>query len=1210
MHFIRSVERNFNAALFFNMKEKFLHFYLAAAAIIFLQGCKERNHVLFKKLSSANTGVSFSNTIIENDSVNILTYYYCYNGGGVGAADFNNDGLQDIFFTGNMVSSKLYLNKGKMQFKDVTTIAGLTTDDWIMGVSAVDINNDGWMDIYLNVAGPGHKRKHHNLLFINQGVKNGDISFKEDASGYGLADSSFCVQSAFFDYDRDGDLDMYLLTNDVDGVEKTFVNPATYPITRGVTVDRLYENVGDSTGHPFYKDVSKQAGITEEGYGLGLAIDDFNGDGWPDVYAANDFMPNDHLLINQKNKTFKECAAQNMRHQSYNGMGVDIADINNDSRPDIMVLDMLPENNERRKTMIARGDYENFEMRQKAGYADEYMRNTLQLNQGTDASGITYFSDIAQLAGLHATDWSWSVLLTDFDNDGLRDCYVTNGFAKNITDLDFTSYNADNNTFGTTEDKFRRTRDLLGKLKGVHLSNYIFRNKGNLAFDNMTDDWGITNNSYSNGAAYADLDNDGDLDLITNNINKEAFIHENIENNNKNRNNYLKVALQGSDKNINGIGASVILYCGNDKFYSYCSPVKGYLSSMNGPLGFGLGKHTFIDSIRIKWADGKGQTIKNVRANQQLKIEYKSSRSLPPGKAVEQTIFTNANDRYNIRYRHAENEYNDFNDESLLPKLYSRKGPGIAVGDIDNEYGLDFFIGGSTGNAGTLFIQTKNGRFAEKKINLEDAKYEDIGSLFFDADNDGDADLYVVSGGNEFKNMPGAYQDRLYINDGKGNFAKNQQSLPEIPSSGSSVVAADFDKDGDIDVFRAGANFPGSYPVSPRSYLLKNENGKFVDITNQVASELMNPGMITSAVWSDFDNDGWIDLIVVGEWMPPSFFKNEKGNFINVTKQTGLSNVNGWWNSIYPADIDNDGDIDYVVGNMGTNIDYKPAKNQPVELFYYNFNSTATPQPVLSCYMKDESEEKKRYPFAYRDDLFRVMPSLKKKFWNYETYSKATLDEVFKEDELSKAKYYKADLFESCIIKNNGNGKFSISPLPSEAQLSCINGIMATDFDKDGNTDLIATGNLHSTEVVYGWLDASLGLLLKGDGKGNFKPVPASGSGLLLHGDMKSLAYLYDKSGNNVILAAANSDSLKVLSPSVKSPPKILYAHPLDEYAEITDANGKKTKQEFYYGSGYLSQSARAIEINNKIKYIKVVDSKGNKREMSFGQSDIVKLQQ
>ncbi|MHA4811386.1 VCBS repeat-containing protein [Flavitalea flava] len=1180
------------------MKEALRHFYLSLLVLL-PAACKQGNHLLFTRLSAGNTGVSFSNTITENDSVNILSYYYCYNGGGVGIADFNNDGLQDIFFTGNMVSSKLYLNKGKMQFGDITAAAGLTTHDWIMGVSVVDINNDGWMDIYLSVAGPGRMGRHHNLLFINQGGVNGNITFKEDAAGYGLADTSFCVQSAFFDYDRDGDLDMYLMTNDVDGVEKSFVNPAAYPVTRGKTVDRLYENIGDSAGHPFYKEVSAKAGITEEGYGLGLAIDDFNGDGWPDVYVANDFMPNDQLLINQRNKTFRECAAQSMRHQTYNGMGVDIADINNDGKPDIMVLDMLPANNERRKTMIARSDYENFSMRKKAGYVDEYMRNTLQLNQGVNAKGIVYFSDIAQMAGVNATDWSWSVLLCDFDNDGMRDCYVTNGFAKNITDLDFLSYNADNNTFGTAEDKIKRTRDLLGKLKGIHVSNYIFRNNGNLAFDDMTDAWGIRNASYSNGAAYADLDNDGDLDLITSNINEEAYIYENKENKEKNKNNYLGITLKGSESNINAFGTSVVLYCGKDNFYTYYMPVRGYLSSMAGPLCIGIGRHSIVDSVKIIWPDGRGQTIKNVKANQRLEISYKTSLSPQPGNVAAQPLFFNAGDRYTIHYRQIENEYNDFNDELLLPRSYSRKGPGIAVGDVDNKDGLDFFIGGSSGNAGSLFTQNANGTFVEKKINLQDANCEDMGVLLFDADNDGDADLYVVSGGNEFKKIPGAYQDRLYLNDGKGNFTKSQPALPGMVSSGSCVIGADFDKNGDIDLFRGGGNSPGSYPESPRSYLLKNEKGRFVDVTAEVAPALMNIGMVTSAVWSDFDNDGWVDLIVVGEWMSPVFLKNNKGKFVDVTGQTGLHAVNGWWNSIYPVDINNDGKMDYIVGNMGTNVDYRPAKNEPVELFYNKFNGSTKAQPVLSCYMANETGRKERYPFAYRDDLFRVIPSLKKKYWNYDSYSKSGLEEVFKADELSGAAHYRADIFESCILINRGNGKFSISPLPAAAQISCINGILAIDADKDGNMDLILSGNSHSNEVVYGWMDASLGLVLKGDGKGNFKPLPATVSGLFLQGDMKSLACLYDKGGHEVILAAANADSLRVLCPAQKSG-RIVYARPLDVYAEITYRNGKMSRQEFYYGAGYLSQSARAVEINEQVKSLDIIDSKGKRRKVEL----------
>jgi hypothetical protein len=994
---------------------------------------------------------------------------------------------------------------------------------------------------------------------------------------------------------------MYLMTNDVDGVEKTFINPAAYPVTRGQTVDRLYENIGDSAGHPVYRNVSKQAGVTEEGYGLGLAVDDLNGDGWPDVYVANDFMPNDQLLINQRNKTFKESARESMRHQTYNGMGVDIADINNDGKPDIMVLDMLPQDNGRRKTMIAKTDYQSFSLRKKAGYVDEYMRNTLQLNQGTDNKGITYFSDIAQLAGVNATDWSWSVLLADFDNDGFRDAYITNGFPKNITDLDFLAYNADNNMFGGVENKIRKTKELLSKLKGINVSNYIFRNTGNLCFEDRTAAWGLKAISYSNGAAYADLDNDGDLDLVTNNIDKEAFVYQNHENDRKDKNNYLELSLKGSKKNINAIGARVILYCGKDSFYSYNSPVRGYLSSMATPLTIGLGRRATIDSLSIRWPDGKGQIMRNIRVNQHLTISWQTSSDAPlPQNTSAPAIFENVGDRYSIHYQHNGNDNNPPIDELMLPRLYSRKGPGISVGDIDNKDGPDFFIGGTSGHAGSLFVQDPDGRFTEKKINPEDAGYEDMGSLLFDADNDGHVDLYVVSGGNNRRDSPGVYQDRLYLNDGKGNFTRSVQSLPVTASSGSCVVGADFDKDGDIDLFRGGGTSPGSYPTAPRSYLLKNEGSKFVDVTADLAPALLNIGMVTSAIWTDFDNDGWIDLVVVGEWMSPVFLKNEKGRLVDISRQTGLANTRGWWNSIYAADIDNDGNIDLIVGNMGTNIDYRPAKDQPLELFYSKFNGSARAEPVLSCYMLNAAGKKERFPLHFRDDLVRVIPSLKKKYWNYETYGKAGLDNLFKTGELSGAAHWQADLFESCILKNNGKGKFSILYLPQQAQLSCINGILPVDFDHDGKVDLIVTGNSHADEVVYGWMDASLGLLLKGDGKGSFIPQPAPVSGLFLSGDMRSLACLYGRDGQQMILAASNSDSLTVLGPVKRASARIFFANPLDVYAIIEYQDGHKTKQEFYYGGGYLSQSARAFEITGSMKKVEVTDSKGYKREISL----------
>ncbi len=1182
------------------MKKNFLFIWF-----LLILGCltscdsDEKNSRLFKKLSSDHTGIKFSNEIIANDSINILDFYYCYNGGGVGIGDVNNDGLQDVFFGGNVASSRLYLNEGDMEFTDITETANITTEDWIMGVSLVDINSDGLLDIYLSVAGPEKITDFKNLLYINQGINSDGIpSFLEQAEEYGLADNSFSIQAAFLDYDGDGDLDMFLLTNGVDASDKMVIHPKGFPITQGLTKDRLYKNIGtsDSLGHPYYTEVSEETGIKLEGYGLGVAVDDLNDDGWPDIYVANDFLPNDMMYINQRDGTFLESSFQSQRHQSHNGMGVDIADINNDLSPEILVMDMLPKSNSRRKSMMGGTNYDAFLRKREYSYVPQFMQNTLQLNLGKDTEGVTHFSDIAQLVGIHDTDWSWAPLMADFNNDGYKDIYITNGYVKDVTDLDFINYGGSSAMFGP-----KAKQDAMDLVKGVKVSNFLFKNSGNLEFEDASESWGIDIPSYSNGAAYADLDNDGDLDIVVNNINDEAFIFENLSNRLLENSNFLQLKIKGSKNNTSGIGAKVTIHMDNTSQYYYHSQVKGYLSSIHTPIHFGIGEKSFIDSLKITWSDGKSQIVKNIQANQILELDHQEAGLNDVARDEKKDIiFREANEEYGIFFKHTENNHNDFADDPLLHRLYSRGGPGIGVGDVNSNNRQDFFIGGSTGTAGSLFLQAKDGTFTKKKMEISEFASEDMGVLFFDSDNDGDLDLYVVSGGSEFKKGAEEYQDRLYINDGAGNFSRNIKALPEMISSGSCVVGADYDKDGDIDLFVGGMYSPGEYPTAPRSFLLENQNGTFIDATEEKANELASIGLVTSAVWTDFDNDGWIDLIVVGEWMPITFFQNQQGKLVNITEKTGLQHTNGWWNSIYPTDIDNDGDIDYIVGNMGLNIDYRPTPEYPLHLFAYDYNEDGKTDPLLFQYQKNKENEQELVPFHRRNDFLDQLRNFGKKFPNYGKYANAQLTDVISQDQIDKANKFTAERFESSIVENKGNGKFTIRPLPIEAQISSINGIYSEDFDNDGNMDLVIAGNSYASEIQYGWQDASLGLYLKGDGHGNFQPIMSQSSGLFLNKDIKGFSALHNTKGGKVLLAAANSDSLIALTPNMSPINEVIWARPLDSYAEILYRDGTKRKKEFYYGAGYLSQSSRSIEISDKIESISIVDSKGNRRIVQF----------
>ena len=868
----------------------------------------------------------------------------------MGIGDFNNDGLQDIYFAGNLVSNKLYLNKGNLKFQDITKEAKVDGEGrWCKGVSVVDINNDGWMDIYLCVTMNHDPKKRRNLLYVNQGLdKNGIPVFKEMAKEYGLDDTTSSTMADFFDYDNDGDLDMYLTVNQIvpgnnPSLFRPIITDGSYPST-----GRLYRNDWDPVlKHPVFHDVTKQAGLTIEGYGHGATIADFNKDGWKDIFVSNDFISNDLLYINNHDGTFTDKAASYFKHTSANGMGQDVIDINNDGLSDVVELDMNPEDNYRKKMMMGSNSYQTYINSDLYGYQYQYVRNTLQLNQGprvnsNDSIGDPIFSDIGFFSGISQTDWSWCPLVTDFDNDGFRDIIITNGFPRDVTDHDFISFRQRSSQIASKEFT-------LAQIPQVKLHKYAFHNNGDLTFTDVSTAWGLNTLTFSNGAAYADLDNDGDMDVIVNNINDEATVYENTSMNNpKNHPHYLAVKLNGDSLNVNGLGCLIELHYGGKQQTYEQTPYRGYLSTMQIEPHFGLGNVSIIDSLIIKWPDGKQQLLQHVAANQTITINKRDAHefySLALPAFDKNALFKEVTDSVNIHYVHKAKDFIDFNIQRLLPHKFSEYGPSLAVGDIDGN-GLDDIVsGGSFNYSAQLFLQQPNGKFIQKSLlkgkDTLNKNREDEGLLLFDADGDGDLDLYIASGGFEGKHDTPSYQDKLYINDGKGNFTEDSSALPQNFTSKFCVRAIDYDKDGDLDLFVSGRVDPGNYPKPVSSFIFRNDskNGhiKFTDVTESVAPALKNIGLVCDALFTDFDNDGWQDLILAGEWMPVTFLKNDKGVFKNVTSASGISNNIGWWNTIVSGDFDNDGDMDYIVGNLGQNSFYKASDQYPVSIIAKGF---------------------------------------------------------------------------------------------------------------------------------------------------------------------------------------------------------------------------------------------------------------------------------
>ena len=1171
-----------------------------------LIACQSKKEGLFTKLSPNKTGITFSNRIIENDTMNILTFEYVYNGGGVAVGDFNNDGLTDVYFTANTSSNKLYLNKGDFKFEDITSIAGVDGQGkWTSGVALVDVNNDNKLDIYVCATVRNSSQLRANLLYINQGVDKNNIPvFKEMAKDYGIADTTHTTNAAFFDYDNDGDLDLYLLVNEMDN--NLFPNKYHDKIKDGSSrrTDRLYRNDGPITSRGGgFKDVSKEAGILIEGYGLGLNICDINQDGWKDIYVTNDFLTNDLLYINNQDGTFTNQADYYFKHTSYSAMGNDISDINNDGLPDVIALDMMPKTNERKKMMIPANSYNTYNNNEKFKYQHQYPRNTLQLNRGKDArTGQPVFSEIGLLAGIAQTDWSWTPMVTDFDNDGFRDMIITNGFPRDVTDQDFISYR--NEVYSLMTKK-----DLLDYVPSIKLKNFAYKNKGNLQFEEVTEAWGITQPDFSSGAAYADLDNDGDLDYIVNNINDSASIYRNnLIQQKPEESNYLRVKFKGNKDNVMGLGAWVeIRYSGQKQVYEH-TPYRGYLSSVEPIAHFGLGKNKQIEELKITWQSGKLQVLKNVKTNQVLILDEKNATQSVDSDQLStkssKLLFKDITDSLNVGYQHQELDIVDFNAQILLPHKLSQYGPALAVGDINGDGLEDIFVGGAAQYKGKFLIQDKSGRFSVKDLlpgeEGKSKESEDMGVLFFDADNDNDLDLYIVSGSYEHKSDSPALYDRFYVNDGKGNFNLEEGAIPKFALSGSCVRAADFDQDGDLDLFVGGRVKPLAYPTPVSSYLLRNDssNGKikFTDITTASAKDLQNIGMICDAIWTDFDNDGWTDLMLAGEWMPLTFLKNEKGKLKKV--ETKLDSKVGWWNSIVAGDFDNDGDMDYVAGNLGMNSLCRISDTHPISIYGKDFNGDSNYDAIPTVFYVNNNGEYKEFPYNSRDDLAKQLIQTKKRFQNYAKFAEATIDQILTPEELKDALVLRANWMQTSYIENKGNGVFEIKELPIDAQVAPVYGMIVQDFDMDGNLDVLMTGNDYGSDVAVGRYDAFNGLLLIGNGKGGFNPVLTEKSGYCVSGDSKSLVRFVNSNGKLITIASQNRDILKFFE--YKGPVKKVGLLPTETTIILKLKNGKTRREEIPYGSSFLSQSSHTLILTSDILSAEAIDSKGRKRKLEL----------
>ena len=1172
-----------------------------------------RSDTLFQRIPSSQSGITFNNEIQENDTVNPLNIVNIYNGGGVGIGDFNNDGLPDIFFSGNMVPCRLYLNKGHFHFEDITEKAGVEgLGRWARGVSIVDINNDGLPDIYICNTIYKDSLRRRNILYVNQGVdKDGVPHFKDMAAEYGLDIHVQSTMASFFDYDNDGDLDMYLTVNEASNGN----NPSDFVHRNNSgaapSIGRLYRNDMDPVlGHPVFHDVSKEAGMIYEGFGHSATICDINQDGWKDIYVSDDFLSNNILYVNNHDGTFTNRSKEYFKHTSFNSMGQDVTDINNDGRPDVVELDMNPEDNYRKKMMLGANStytYQNFDL---YGYQYQYVRNTLQVNQGPsvgqdDSVGIPAFSEVGFMSGISQTDWSWTPVIADFDNDGFRDLVITNGFPRDVSDHDFNAYRQKSNgLIGTTA--------LIDLIPQIKLHNYGFHNNGDLGFTDVTSDWGLSLPTFSNGAVAVDLDNDGALDFVINNINDQALVYRNTSRDRDTaQTHFLNIRFKGNPQNRDGIGAIASIYYDHGKQQMYDNnPYRGYLSTLPCVAHFGLGRIGHVDSLVVRWYNGMQQTITGVRADQTLTVAISDAHTaiVTATSAIDtNALFKEITGSAGINYKHRDLDFIDFNIQPLLPHKLSEYCPALAVGDLDGNGLDDFVVGGNSTSHAQLFFQQPDGRFTGKDLQpnatAETWYYKDEGILIFDANGDGKPDIYFARGGYKAAADSLGYQDILYVNDGHGRFTADSLALPVERTSKLCVRGFDYNHDGKMDLFVSGRVRAGKYPKPVSSFIFRNDSHdgqiKFTDVTDSVAPQLRNIGMVCDALFTDFDGDGQTDLILIGEWMPVTFLRNVNGKFNNVTDLTGVGKEVGWWSSIVAGDFRHTGRMDYVVGNLGLNSFYKASDQYPVGITAKDFNHTGGYIAIPSVFLPDQQGSQrqiKEFPAFGRDDIARQLPTIKKKFPTYKPFALASMDEVLTPEQRDSAVQLKANMLQSCYLRNDGGGRFTMIPLPKAAQVSVLNGMVVDDFDGDGNPDVLINGNDYGTEVATGRYDAFNGLLLKGDGAGHFDPQSILQSGIYLPGNGKALVRLVGVGDRYLIAASQNRGPLKLYA--LNERPRLIRFRPGDVSALLHFKDGRIQKTEVYAGSSFLSQSGNFLALGRDVVSVDITNNKGVTREV------------